>query len=303
VVEKGDKGVDGLLKIDIVFSERSWSSWLFVSIIVSRRVYNPGGGFFMSLDQALNTIREILTTEQQRGAVRGINDLVARRRQRTVLREQLHYLEQQLDQVKEQIHTLPKLPAWSAIQWAQAVQQLPNLVFLELDTTGVHEEAEIVRACVIDRTGHQLMDQYAKTTQPLTTMISSITGITNEHLRRSAQPIETVLDHLRETLRGKYVLSYNLDFDAGKLREATRRANVPDIMIIGDDLMQHAMTYFGLTQYPKLEELCQRIGHPLPEQPRQSIFDRARGQMHLLDAMAKAITGPSSPSQHEADTV
>ena len=257
----------------------------------------------MSLDQAASTIREILTTEQQRGAVRGLNDLVARRRQRVVLREQLHYLEQQLEQLKEHIHTLPRLPAWSAIQWAQAVQALPNLVFLELDTTGLHEEAEIVRACVIDRAGHQIMDQYARATQPLTTAISDITGITNEQLRHSAQPIESVLDHLRETLRGKYVLAYNLDFDAGKLREATRRANVADITIIGDDLMQQAMTYFGLTQYPKLEELCQRIGHPLPAQPRQSIFDRARGQMHLLDAMAKVITGPSTPSPHEAGSV
>lgn len=246
----------------------------------------------MSLDQAANTIRKILKIEQQRGAVRGMDDLVTRRRQRVTLREQLQYLEQQLDQLKGQIHNLPRLPAWGAIQWAQAVQALPNLVFLELDTTGIHENAEIIRACVLDRTGKTLLDQYARPTQPVTASISAITGITNEQLRSSALPVGTLLHNLREVLSGKYVLSYNLEFDAGKLHEATRRANVPDITIIGDDLMQHAMTYFSLTQYPKLEELCQRIGLPLPEQPQQTILDRAKGQMFVLDAMAKVITGP-----------
>ncbi|BCL78296.1 3`-5` exonuclease [Ktedonobacteria bacterium brp13] len=255
----------------------------------------------MSLDQALNTIQKILNIELQRGAVRGLDDLATRRRQRVILRDQLQYLEQQVDQLKGQIHNLPRLPAWNIIQWSQAVQVLPNLVFLELDTTGIHESAEIIRVCVVDRSGQPLLDQYARPTQPLTSTISNITGITNEQLRGSAQPIETVLNHLRETLSGKYVLSYNLEFDTGKLREATRRASIPDITVIGEDLMQRAMTYFAMTQYPKLEDLCQRIGHPLPEQPRQSILDRAHGQLSLLDAMAKAITGPatSSTSQHK----
>ena len=65
--------------------------------------------------------------------------------------------------------------------------------------------------------------------------------------------------------------------------------------MIGEDLMQPAMRYFGLSAYPKLEALCRRIGHRLPEQPHQKAFDRARGQMAFLKAIANVAADKESP--------
>jgi hypothetical protein len=66
-----------------------------------------------------------------------------------------------------------------------------------------------------------------------------------------------------------------------------KQENIP---IIGDDLMQQAMHYFGTSSYPKLELLCSSIGHPLPEHPHQLALDRARGQLALLNALATVVT-------------
>ncbi len=72
--------------------------------------------------------------------------------------------------------------------------------------------------------------------------------------------------------------------------------------MIGDDLMQQAMRYFAIQSYPKLETLCQRIGHPLPPHPQQTAFDRANGQRALLQAMASAVVDmPAFETEGEED--
>ncbi len=66
--------------------------------------------------------------------------------------------------------------------------------------------------------------------------------------------------------------------------------------------MQQAMRYFAIQSYPKLEMLCERVGHPLPPHPQQTAFDRANGQRALLQAMASAVVDmPASETEGEED--
>ena len=46
------------------------------------------------------------------------------------------------------------------------------------------------------------------------------------------------------------------------------------------------ITEYNLT----LASICERIGHPLPEYPNQTSLDRAQGQVHVMTAMADAVT-------------
>ena len=54
--------------------------------------------------------------------------------------------------------------------------------------------------------------------------------------------------------------------------------------------MLRAQDYYEASYYPKLSDLCERLGAPLPPHPQQDALDRARGQVHLLRMMAQGIT-------------
>jgi DNA polymerase III epsilon subunit-like protein len=106
-----------------------------------------------------------------------------------------------------------------------------------------------------------------------------------------------VVPELTAALQGHYILSFNLDFDLGKLREHADRFGIEPLAVIGECLMRKAQRYFHQSSYPKLAELCRRIGFPLPDHPLQSAWDRARGQRHLLEAMSQGITFVQEPAQ------
>lgn len=257
----------------------------------------------MGFDAIFTAMQDLLLREQLAGPVNGLQDLAGREKRRAALKRHLDYVNSHIQQFRTQVHDLPALPSATVVRWAQAVQALPNLVFLEIDTTGLQNDAEIIHTLVLDAAGSVLMDVYAKAPQPLSTAMERLTGIAQEELTKQGIPLNALIDQVRNTLSGKYVLSYNLPFDARQLKEATARLEQTEITIIGEDLMKWAMAFFGISSYPKLEGLCRRIGHPLPEHPNQTALDRARGQQALLNAIANAITGvPSSPIDTTTDS-
>ncbi len=60
--------------------------------------------------------------------------------------------------------------------------------------------------------------------------------------------------------------------------------------------MEASRTYFHAA-YPKLATVCAQVGFPLPDHPDQDAFDRVRGQIHLLEAMAQGITDVPTPEE------
>ena len=98
------------------------------------------------------------------------------------------------------------------------------------------------------------------------------------------------------------MLSYNLPFDLDKLRQNAERCGVEPVALIGECLMQRSQQYFRQYSYPKLADLCRHIGFPLPDHPQQNAWDRARGQIHLVEAMSQGITtGCGEPERRDVD--
>ncbi len=102
------------------------------------------------MDEALSLINGLLATEQAGGPVNGLDDLMGRLQRRLTIRQHLTLLELELQRVREREHHLPALPPLIQMHWAQAVLAFPNLVFLEVDTTGLSADAEIIRVVVLD---------------------------------------------------------------------------------------------------------------------------------------------------------
>ena len=232
----------------------------------------------------------LLATEEGAGSPKGVADLEARLRQRATLETSLQLLEDALSQIRRRMDHLPRLPRMEHLRWAQAVLAFPNLAFLEVDTDGLHRDADILRIVLVDRGGTPLYAQLFKPHRPLTRQITHLTAIHQEMVQDAPQ-LADAWEHITSAFAGRYILSYNLEFDQTKLHENAERHGLFPLTVIGACLMQQAQVYAGGYTYPKLATLCANIGFPLPDHPYQTAFDRVQGQIHLLEAMAEAHHG------------
>ena len=244
------------------------------------------------LTQQYEATSALLAAEEALPPVAHYDGWQARQQSRAALTERLSHLGQAVAFLQRRAAALPKLAAHEHIHWAQALLEFPNLAFLEVDTDGLGADAEILRLVLVDQTDEVLYDQVLQPRRPVTPKTLHLTGLTPEMLAQAPQLSRQVWlsSSLLKAFVGRYILSFNLEFDQGKLHESAVRYGLPEIPIVGACLMLRAQEYYGAYHYPKLADLCERLGHPLPEHPRQDALDRARGQVHLLRAMAQGVT-------------
>ncbi|HEX6484902.1 MAG TPA: 3'-5' exonuclease [Ktedonobacteraceae bacterium] len=242
----------------------------------------------------------LLAAQERADPPRSLVELQARRKERETLNRHLGAIEEAIAHLRDRRDDLPRLPRLEPVLWAQAVLALPNLAFLEVDTDGLHSDAEVLRVVLLAKDGTSLYSQLYKPRRPLTERTTHLTAIAPEMLEQ-APSLPEEWERLVQAFAGRYIFSFNLEFDQSKLRENAERYGLTPVVVIGDCLMQRAETYYELYSYPKLSDLCSRIGFPLPEHPRQDASDRARGQIHLLEAMAQGITSIPAPTTDTED--
>lgn len=213
----------------------------------------------------------------------------SRQARRAVLDSHLHQLSSTLADLRRRFDQLPRLPRAEHVRWAMALLAFPNLAFLEVDTDGLGAESDLLRIALVDQAGIVLYDQLLQPRHPISARIAHITGLTQEQLS-DAPCLAEAWETVGAAMRGRYVLSFNLEFDTGKLAENAARSHLPPLPLVGDCLMQRAQEYYGEYHYPRLSALCERLGFALPDHPQQDALDRARGQVSLLQAMAQGLT-------------
>jgi len=250
------------------------------------------------IDPTLDTLRGVLSIEleQRTRSINGLAEIAASKLRRAEIVEALAEIDAELAPLRTAINALPALPPDEQIEWAQNVAAMPNLVFLELDTTGLSTtEDELVRFTLVAGTGDLLEDILIRpTTRTLSATASHANGIQGTALVH-APTIEQVWDRLRQALRGKYVLSFNQQWDRAQLVNAASRSNLSPLGFVGEDIQAQYTRYYR--EYSlSLSHLCERVGFALPEPPEQTSIDRARGQYHLLQAMAQGITDVRPPT-------
>jgi DNA polymerase III epsilon subunit-like protein len=246
---------------------------------------------------SVQLIEDFLRAEELAEPMQNLTDLASRRAKRAALAD----LEASVARLRTRWRNLTPLPDGESISWAQAVRQLPNLAFLELDTDGLSDDADMIRVVLRGSDGSTLYAQTIQPRRPISEKITALTAVRPEEVEH-APPFAQIWPDLRAALQGRYVLSYNLPFDRDKLRQNAERCGVEPVALIGECLMQRSQQYFHHASYPKLADLCRRIGFPLPDHPQQNAWDRARGQIHLLEAMSQGITaGRGEPQRLDVD--
>jgi len=244
----------------------------------------------MSIDSTLEKVRGMVSIELERSS-NGLAEIAASKLRRAALVEALAEIEAELEPIRQAIKTFPLLANEQEIQWAQAICTM-QVCYLEIDTTGLTREDEIVRVTTVNKRGEVECDLLIKPARPLGTEASKANGLTDADLV-DAPSLADVWERIQAALAGRYVLSFGQAFDLKKLAEAAARYQLVPIMVIGDDLQRHCTQYYNGEYSLRLAELCERVGHPLES---TSAIHRARGQLAILNAMAEGITDVRPPT-------
>jgi hypothetical protein len=244
-----------------------------------------------SIDLALDMINSLLQQEHKAGRVNSLLEIADSQRRRKRLEHYWQLIQTELASIDQQISKLPALPPEEHILWAQSVLAMRDLAFMELDTTGLEAEDEIIRFTLIDPSLTTIDDFLIQpTNRRLSERASHVNGIQVAQLEREGIALVEVWERIRAALSGRYVVSYNQGWDVQQLKTAIARHALEPVMVIGDDLQRHTFQYYHREYNLTLASLCERIGHPLPEYPYQTSLDRAQGQVHVMTAMAGAVT-------------
>lgn len=258
----------------------------------------------ISLDETLDKLRGVLSVEQEQRRINGLAEITGHKIRRNAIGQYLADIDAELDPIRQAIKTFPSLPADTEIQWAQAIRAMnvDAVRFLEIDTTGLSDQDEIVRVATVDLNGTVHDDIFIKPSRPMSAEASAANGLTDTTLHY-APSLPDMWETIRGMLYGQYVLSFSQAFDRKKLQEASNRYQFAPIIFVGDDLQHHATYYYNREYSLTLADLCERIGQPLVS---NSAVDRAKGQCAILKAMAEGITDvrpllPATRSTSPAD--
>lgn len=95
-------------------------------------------------------------------------------------------------------------------------------VFLDTETTGLDEQAEIVEIAILALDGACLLSTYIRPSIPLTSAAMAVHGITEEILANAPSWPE-VAPQVFTFLNGQTVVAHNADFDARMLAQTNQR--------------------------------------------------------------------------------
>ena len=141
--------------------------------------------------------------------------------------------------------------------------------FLDTETTGLHNTAEIVEIAVIDHAGQVVFETLVRPRRPIPLDAVRIHGITDEAVRTAPTWLQ-VWPRLETLLRNHYVGAYNAEFDLRMFQQTHQanglRWNNPSIRFFC--VMKMYAEYAGLLKWARLEDAGQQLRIPIPNKHR-----------------------------------
>jgi DNA polymerase-3 subunit epsilon len=133
----------------------------------------------------------------------------------------------------------------SAIEEARLLIQ-SNPVYLDTETTGLHQTAEVIEIGIIDDQGNTLFEQRIRPRGKIDPAAGRVHGITLEMLKE--EPTwEQIWPQAEARLMGKRIGVYNVEFDLRLIKQSNQRSwlrtNLPDGSFF--DIMQLYARFYG----------------------------------------------------------
>jgi DNA polymerase-3 subunit epsilon len=177
-----------------------------------------------------------------------------------------------------------------AIAWAEWVQQHPEAVFFDTETTGLDTWAEVVDVAVVDRNGATLFETLVRPDGPIPPDATRIHGIV-DGMVSDAPRWPDVYPQLCAILDNRPVVVYNADFDFRVVNQMNLRCNLVPRLDRWHCAMLHYAAFtaewnpkYGNYRYWKLDAALQNFGLPAAAHRARSDADACR---RVVAAMAK----------------
>lgn len=166
-------------------------------------------------------------------------------------------------------------------------------IFMDTETTGLHNRAEIVEICLIDHAGEVLLDTLVRPRRPIPPDTMRIHGITNEMVAQAPTWLQ-VWPQVEALLRERYIGMYNAEFDLRMLQQSHQANGLP----FGArpawqvfDIMKMYTDFSGAWKWQKLEDAGRQCGIPLPNS------HRAKDDTLLTRALFEYMATSDVPTQ------
>jgi DNA polymerase-3 subunit epsilon len=156
----------------------------------------------------------------------------------------------------------------SAIQTAREYANFKP-IFLDTETTGLHNTAEIVEISVVDFDGSVLLDTLVKPVHSIPSEVIRVHGITDEMVVKAPSWSE-VWPLVEKILTGRYIGIYNADFDIRMMKQSHDLSGLSwEISVFRYFCMMKLYAqYNGTGRWQKLEAAGRQCGLALPNTHR-----------------------------------
>ncbi|GHO61258.1 hypothetical protein KSC_001500 [Ktedonobacter sp. SOSP1-52] len=141
----------------------------------------------------------------------------------------------------------------------------PDLAVFHLTTAGLAHDAEIIAVTLVDRTGMPIEHLVVRPTESISFARSESYGLNATQLA-SAPSLPEVWGSLSQACQGRFLLSFQRDYDLSRLEKAATQLHLPPLSVQMEDLRAHTRSYFGELGL-RLSDLCERCGVSLPPTP------------------------------------
>jgi DNA polymerase-3 subunit epsilon len=144
-------------------------------------------------------------------------------------------------------------------QFAQDILD-SNPVYLDTETTGIDDRAEVVEISVLDSDGSPLLDTLIKPQAKIPAQVSKIHGITNAMVA-DALALPEVWEQVDQILQSRVVVIYNSAFDLRLLAQSARRHGIfPRQPPLSHCAMLIYAEYYGRWNADRESYVWQRLG-------------------------------------------
>ena len=173
-----------------------------------------------------------------------------------------------------------KPPTKSSVKQASRAKNSENSKYVALDCEMVESstiEHMLARVSIVDYDGRVLYDVFVKPREEVTDYRTSITGITEDILRRRGERFQTVRSKVVDILKDKIVVGHAVHHDFEAL-EIPR----PDNSLIRDTCLNPALKPPNRKQTPSLRLLCEYWLDKKVQEGSHSSIEDARMTMVLF---------------------
>lgn len=160
-----------------------------------------------------------------------------------------------------------RLARQQAVGWSRLIMADSNVVFLDTETTGLDQRAEIIEMSIVDGQGNVLLDTLVRPRSAIPPDAMAVHGI-SDRMVRDAPDWSDVFPELERAIQGRRVVVYNAPFDFRMVQQMNALHRIQCGFTGWECAMQQFSSFagvwherYGNYRWHRLDDAVARFGH------------------------------------------